>query len=174
MAKLEEGVVKIGNKEYHTVAKRVNYFRKSKKFEGYCLITSVKVMDDIKVIVLCEILDDKDRIVATGHAEEFRAAGKVNRTSALENCETSAIGRALAGLGIGGTEFASANEVQSAIQQQQLATPAQIAGINQLMTAGTITAGQLLASFGHSDPSRLFGVEADRILNAVQAATTGE
>ena len=82
MAKLEEGVVKIGNKEYHTVAKRVNYFRKSKKFEGYCLITSVKVMDDIKVIVLCEILDDKDRIVATGHAEEFRAAGKVNRTSA--------------------------------------------------------------------------------------------
>ena len=36
----------------------------------------------------------------------------------MENCETSAIGRALAGLGIGGTEFASANEVVNAIHQQ--------------------------------------------------------
>ncbi len=36
----------------------------------------------------------------------------------MENCETSAIGRALACLGIGGTEFASANEVVNAIYQQ--------------------------------------------------------
>ena len=174
MAAQKEGVVKIGNKEYHTVAKRVNDFRTGTKYKDYCLVTSVKVMDEMKVIVLCEILDDKDRIVATGHAEEYRAATKINRTSALENCETSAIGRALAALGIGGTEFASANEVQGAIAQQQIATPAQIAAVNQLMAAGTITAGQLLATFGHSDPSRLFTIEADRILNAVTAATTGE
>jgi len=36
----------------------------------------------------------------------------------LENCETSAIGRALAAAGYGGEEYASANEVQNAIQQQ--------------------------------------------------------
>ena len=40
------------------------------------------------------------------------------RSSALENAETSAIGRALAAAGWGGTEFASANEVQNAIHQQ--------------------------------------------------------
>ena len=53
MAAQKEGVVKIGNKEYHTVAKRVNDFSKSTKYKDYGLVTSVKVMDDIKVIVLC-------------------------------------------------------------------------------------------------------------------------
>jgi hypothetical protein len=41
----------------------------------------------------------------------------------LENCETSAIGRALALAGFGGTEFASANEVQNAIHQQDKPNP---------------------------------------------------
>ena len=41
------------------------------------------------------------------------------RTSALENAETSAIGRALAALGLGGTEFASAEEVANAVHQQK-------------------------------------------------------
>ena len=57
-------------------------------------------------------------IIATGHAQEFRKASQINGTSYVENCETSAIGRALACLGIGGTEFASANEVVNAIHQQ--------------------------------------------------------
>jgi len=50
-------------------------------------------------------------IVGTGHAEEIRGQGPVNRTSALENCETSAIGRALAAIGLSGGEYASANEM---------------------------------------------------------------
>ena len=54
-------------------------------------------------------------IVATGHAEEYRDSSKINKTSALENAETSAIGRALASFGLGGTEFASADEVARAI-----------------------------------------------------------
>lgn len=36
---------------------------------------------------------------ATGHAQETVGSSGVNRTSAVENCETSAIGRALANLG---------------------------------------------------------------------------
>ena len=163
----KEGIVRIGNKDYVTVAKRVNDFRLEKKFEGYAIITSVKLMDDMKVVVLCEIKDAADRIVATGHSEEFRQSSKVNRTSALENCETSAIGRALACIGIGGTEFASANEVQNAIAQQQMASPVQVAAIQAYLTQGVVTAGQLTDSFGHSDPSRLFTVEAERIINAI-------
>jgi hypothetical protein len=64
------------------------------------------------------IADETGRVLATGHAEEYRKSSQINGTSALENAETSAHGRSLAALGIGGTEFASANEVQNAIHQQ--------------------------------------------------------
>ena len=174
MTQLPEGVVKIGNNEYHTVAKRANDFRNDERFTGFALITDVKIMDDMKVVVQCVIRDSVDRIIATGHSEEFRQSSKVNRTSALENAETSAIGRALASLGIGGTEFASANEVAEAINQQQLAKPEQVAAIQQYMISGVVTAGQFLTSFGHSDPTRLFSVEAERIINAINLAQQGE
>jgi len=57
---------------------------------------------------------DKDnRKVGAGMAEEIRGQGMVNTTSALENAETSAIGRALASLGLAGGEYASANELDA-------------------------------------------------------------
>ena len=170
MTGLKEGIVKIGNKEYHTVAKRVNDFRNDKRFEGFAIVTDVKIMDDMKVVVLATIRDSADRIVATGHAEEFRQSSKVNRTSALENAETSAIGRALACIGIGGTEFASANEVVDAIAQQQWASPILAAAVQAYMDNGTVTTDQLTNSFGHCDPTRLFSVEAERIINAINSA----
>jgi hypothetical protein len=46
----------------------------------------------------------EDLCVATGYAEEVRGAGNVNRTSHVENCETSAVGRALANAGMAGTD----------------------------------------------------------------------
>ena len=56
----------------------------------------------------------------TGHAFEVQGAGFINKTSHVENAETSAIGRALASAGyIGGTEFASAEEVANAVKQQE-------------------------------------------------------
>lgn len=60
------------------------------------------------------------KVAATGHAFETKSASMVNKTSYVENCETSAIGRALGILGIGITEsLASAEEVEAAISQQQ-------------------------------------------------------
>ena len=44
-----------------------------------------------KTSILCD-----GQIIATGHAEEVRGAGNVNRTSHVENCETSSLGRCLA------------------------------------------------------------------------------
>ena len=58
-------------------------------------------------------------VVASGLAEEVRKASNINKTSALENAETSAVGRALAFFGMGGTEIASADEVAGAIGQQK-------------------------------------------------------
>ena len=61
-----------------------------------------------------------DVLKATGHAYELKSASMVNKTSYVENCETSAVGRALGMLGIGSTEsIASAEEVEAAIAQQE-------------------------------------------------------
>jgi hypothetical protein len=112
----DTGIVNIHGKQYHTVAKRVQDFRQSHPTFG--LITEVAFRDGNLVAMKASILDETGRVIATGHAEEDRTKGQINRSSALENAETSAIGRALAAFGIGGTEFASANEVQNAMHQQ--------------------------------------------------------
>ena len=116
MAK-DTGVVTIHNREYQTVALRVKNFRE--KHPGFTLSTEIVSRDAEVVVMKALIADEKGRVIATGHAEEQRAASQINRTSALENAETSAIGRALAAFGLGGTEFASADEVANAIQQQK-------------------------------------------------------
>ena len=57
-------------------------------------------------------------VLATGHAEEDRKASRINTTSALENAETSAVGRAAAFLGVTNDNIASADEVSLAISMQ--------------------------------------------------------
>ena len=110
---MKPGVVMIGNKEYETVALRVSKFRE--KHPNWTLETEILHRDVDVVVMRAAIKDETGRLLATGHSEEFRGATKINSTSATENCETSAIGRALASLGLGGTEFASADEVAHAI-----------------------------------------------------------
>jgi hypothetical protein len=110
------GIVNIRGKEYQTVALRVQKFREA--HPSWSLTSEVLFRDSECVVMKSIIADETGRVLATGHAEEYRNASQINGTSALENAETSAHGRALAALGIGGTEFASANEVQNAIHQQ--------------------------------------------------------
>lgn len=118
MAKKENGTVSIHGKEYETVGYRVQKFREDTKYKDYAILTHLVSRDDDTVVMKATILDGNDRAVATGFAEENRRATMINKTSALENCETSAIGRALAALGMGGTEYATADEVANAIGQQ--------------------------------------------------------
>jgi hypothetical protein len=109
MANNGNGTVVIHGKVYETVALRVQKFRDAHK--DFTLETEI-VCRDIEVVAMKAIIrDTSGRILATGHAEEYRSDGQINKTSALENAETSAIGRALAAFGLGGTEFASADEV---------------------------------------------------------------
>ena len=117
MATKDSGIVNIHGKEYQTVAYRVGKFRE--KFPDYRLITEVLHRDEACVVMLARIADQNGNVLATGHSEEYRNDGNINKTSALENSETSAIGRALAALGIGGTEFASADEVARAVSGQK-------------------------------------------------------
>ena len=124
MATKDTGVVNIHGKEYKTVAKRVDEFRQANKTD-LSIITSLVDRDSDTVVMKAEILDKDGRVIATGYAEEHRTASQINRTSALENCETSAIGRALANFGLGGGEYASADEVANAISQQAAPAPVQ-------------------------------------------------
>lgn len=109
----QTGVVNIRGKEYQTVALRVQHFREH--HPDWSLLTEIVSADVDCVRMRAWIADPTGRVMATGHAEEYRRASEINRTSALENCETSAIGRALAAMGLAGTEFASADEVARAV-----------------------------------------------------------
>ena len=103
--------IKIHNNDYATVALRIGIFRRNLGTAA-TISTSIVHQDDKKVIVKAEVFIDKQL------AEELRAASRINQTSALENAETSAVGRALAMLGLTNDRIASAEEVSAAIVQQ--------------------------------------------------------
>ena len=110
------GIVNIHGKQYKTVALRVSEFRAV--HPGHSILTDLIHRDDTIVVMKAAIVDEAGRTIGTGYSEEVRASSSINRTSALENAETSAIGRALAAAGFAGTEYASADEVANAIGQQ--------------------------------------------------------
>lgn len=85
--------------DYVPVAERIDAFWLSHRDDDAAIMTDLVEAGDKRVVVKATI-SLGDRIVATGYAEEVRGDGKVNTTSAVENCETSAIGRALANYGM--------------------------------------------------------------------------
>lgn len=111
----------IKGKEYAAVNGRINAFRRLFP-QGF--ITTEIVSLDAGVVVMkasCGYYEDGQAVVlGTGMAYEREGSSNINKTSYIENCETSAVGRALgmAGLGIN-TAVASSEEVQNAIKQQE-------------------------------------------------------
>lgn len=105
----------IKGKKYITVNQRVLAFRQLYP-NGRINTEIVKISADngTTVIVKASVYDG-DALISTGHALETPAKNKnINQFSALENCETSAVGRALGLLGIGSTDsIASLEEVQT-------------------------------------------------------------
>jgi hypothetical protein len=109
--------VDIHGKPYKTVAERVDEFHKDHP-EGSCSIkTKIIQFDEVIALVRAKVIVDQHQCVGIfiGHAFERADKGGINATSHLENAETSAVGRALAFAGYGGSEIASADEVQQAI-----------------------------------------------------------
>lgn len=115
-----EDKVNIKGKFYTKVETRVEIFRKHFGSSGK-IITEILESDFQRVVVQADIYiykDGKWELMGRDHAEEFRDQGVVNKTSALENCCTSAIGRALASCGLGGGEYASSFEVDNAVNNK--------------------------------------------------------
>ena len=108
------GVTQRGGKKYTEVYVRVEEFRKAFGTELGIQTEILKDEGDL-IQVKASIIDKSNNaVLGSGLAEEVRGSSNVNKTSALENCETSAIGRALASLGLHGGQYASANEIDRA------------------------------------------------------------
>lgn len=112
------GVTQRGGKKYTEVFVRVEAFRKA---FGTDMGIETNIVDDNgeRVIVQAFIKNKDGMIIGSGYAEEIRGSSNVNKTSAIENCETSAIGRALASIGLHGGSYASANELVAAKRKEQ-------------------------------------------------------
>lgn len=111
--------IKIHGKDYFPVNERLKVFRKD--YKGFSLESTITHMAGDMCVVKAVIKNESERIVATGHAYEREGRGNINKTSYVENCETSAWGRALGNLGIGIDEnVASADEVANALMNKDL------------------------------------------------------
>ena len=111
MTKLKS--VNISGKQYVEVSERLKHFRSN--YPGYSLLSEVVDINDTTITIKATILDDKQNPMASGIAQEVKGSSFINKTSYVENCETSAWGRALANFGIGiDAAVASYNEVANA------------------------------------------------------------
>ena len=113
--------INVKGKEYVQVNERIIALRKLPEYKGYSIETEMVAIDSDMCVMKATIRDSKGAVAATGFAQEDRSASMINKTSYVENCETSAVGRALGFLGIGvESSIATAEEVSLAIAKQEL------------------------------------------------------
>ena len=120
MANYKFKTTNIRGKQYVEVNERIKFFRQEDQYKGWGIHTDINMLDGDQCLCKCTIVNEDGEVIAQGHAHEVKSSSNINKTSHVENCETSAVGRALAMLGIGiDTSIASSNEVQEAIAKQQ-------------------------------------------------------
>jgi len=116
--------IPIGNKLYVQVDERVREFHRL--YPNGNIVTDHQILGDpgsfvfVTTSTVTPDVSQPDRLF-TGVAYENEGSSQINQRSALENCETSSVGRALGFLNIGlipGSGIASADEVQNAVQGQ--------------------------------------------------------
>lgn len=111
---LQSKAVDIKGKKYVLVADRVNYFNDN--FPNGSIQTELVSNDSavvIKAIITPDLKNSQRYFIA--HSQAVKGEGYINKTSALENAETSAIGRALGFMGIGVIDsIASVDEINKA------------------------------------------------------------
>ena len=123
----------------------------------------------------------EDICIATGYAEEVRGAGNVNRTSHVENCETSAVGRALANAGYAGSDVNKrpSREEMSKVQRMSQGTDARMPSVQVTQPAGTASdkqvgfAKSLLKKAGHPYPQGLESMDKRDMTALIDALKAG-
>ena len=123
IAEVNKGIAytDVRGKNYAEVAQRVQAFRKLIP-DGY-ITTDILKMEDGIVYMKAEAgyYENGQRVMlATGYAFERQDASNINKTSYIENCETSAVGRALGFLGLGSEKsICSREELENAVMTQE-------------------------------------------------------
>ena len=109
----------IKGKDYAEVNQRIKAFRSI--YPNGVISTELLKLEDGICVFKAEVRNEDGELIATGTAYEKENSTFINKTSYIENCETSAVGRALgmAGFGID-TSLASADEVVNAIENQNM------------------------------------------------------
>ena len=128
----------VKGKDYAEVNQRIKAFRSV--CPGGAIITDMLSNENGVCVFRATIYDEEMRMLGTGTAYEKESSSYINKTSYIENCETSAVGRALGMCGFGiDTSIASAEEVANAIHNQNQEQPkhmtprdALIARLNEL------------------------------------------
>jgi len=114
--------INIHGKQYVEVKERIKYFREN--FKDWSLTSEVIDLTEDRCVIKATISNEKGRVIASGIAYESKGSSYINKTSFIENCETSAWGRALANIGIGlDVAIASADEVLNAKAQDKSKKP---------------------------------------------------
>ena len=111
--------IDIKGKSYAEVPQRVTAFRKL--FPNGSLTSEIVYLQDGMCVIKATACDEDGRVLATGHAYEKEGSTFINKTSYIENCESSAWGRCLGAINLGSdTSMASAEEVLNAQKQQMV------------------------------------------------------
>ena len=109
--------IDIRGKDYILVNERVKAFRNN--YKDYSLVTEILEISDSHCVMKASVIDPQGKVVATGHARETVSKSPINKFAFVENCETSAWGRALGNFGIGiDTAICSAEELLVKINQE--------------------------------------------------------
>ena len=110
--------VDVKGKGYIEVNQRVKAFRMI--YPEGAIVTEIIDCANGVVTMKATAIDNEGKILATGFANEKESASFINKTSYIENCETSAVGRALGFCGFGiDTSICSADELNNALEQQK-------------------------------------------------------
>jgi len=146
--------VNIKGKEYVEVNERIRHFREN--YKDASILTEM-LSNEMGTCVFRAQIVVNNQIVAVGHAYEKEGSTFINKTSYIENCETSAIGRALGIFGIGiDNSVASAEEVGNAVTQQEVKLEPLSKEKEKELKEGMIKAhqeGDLKAFFFRMNPS---------------------
>lgn len=177
----------IKGKKYVPVNERVKAFRML--FPDGKIVTELVKYEDGIIIMKAEVFGTRTiaegedftegfcDLLATGYAKEVEGSSNINRTSALENAETSAVGRALGLLGIGiDTSVASFEEVTNAQmfnEANKLATPTEKAGLIATARARGIEVEELLKMVGFDREKQPEGMTAKQYGKAMSILNGG-
>lgn len=131
----------IKGKGYATVPARIQAFRQL--CPNGTIETEIIDMTNGIVTMKATAKDEDGKVLGTGFAQEKETASYINKTSYIENCETSAVGRALGMIGLGAeSSIASAEEMVNALMNQAKTEKAKSEPIDSTMVVALVSAAK--------------------------------